>query len=181
MRRLFGPILALFVALTPSCLGGQTGQPSSGSCDLRPLPVAETWRGRTAQELAAAFEGTHHATLDWMEEDTPAADTTAVPFDDAISISISATTVAGVVDSCVGTLDIPVQLEISTTESGLGESGIAVLTFSELAPVLSAHLSFDGTKLSVEAQLTQTDAALAPHGWLVPRVAGTPGGSASLR
>ncbi|HVJ15635.1 MAG TPA: hypothetical protein VM686_09340 [Polyangiaceae bacterium] len=181
-RRLLGPITALLLALTPSCLGGQTGQPDSATgCEPRALPVGSSWQGRTAAELAAAFEGTHRASLDWREEALSSQQQTPVAFEDAIAISIRASGAAGTLVSCDRALDIAVQVEVTTSESGLRESGIGTLSFTKVEPVLTAELSFDGATLVLFATMTQTDAALAPQGWFVPQVAGAPGGSARIR
>jgi hypothetical protein len=182
MRKLrwFGPALALWVALTPSCLGGQTGQPTSGRCGT--TTADDTWRGRTVQELAAAFEGSHRATLQWNEEALEAKEKTPVDFSDEITLTVDATAATGTVVSCNLELDVEVTVEVTTSQSGLSQRGIGTLTFGEdLASVLTAQLSFDGSTLRVDAALTQTDAATAPQGWLSPEVMGTPGRSASFR
>jgi hypothetical protein len=183
MRRPLGPITALLVAFTPSCLGGQTGQPDSATaCEPHALAVGSTWQGRTARELADAFEGEHRASLAWREEESWAAeDETPVAFEDEITIAIHAAGAAGTLVSCDHALDIVVQVEVATTESGLKDSGIGTLSFTQVDPVLTAQLSFDGATLVLNAGMTQTEAAAPPQGWLVPQVAGAPGGSAAIR
>ncbi len=59
---------ALLITLS-SCLGGQTGQPTAASCDGRGVATDEALSGVTPLQFAAAFAGTHTATLAWETPD----------------------------------------------------------------------------------------------------------------
>ncbi len=130
-------------------------------------------------ELAQAFKGSHRATLHWLEEPIGSSLATPVAFDDSVSIAIEYRSSAAPSTGCGGDLEIPVAVEIVTTESALSDHGVGTLRFSDTTLPLRAQLTFEGAVVSVNAALSETALAEAPTGTLEPHTADAPGGSAT--
>src|SRR4051812_44797032 len=74
------------------CLGGQTGQPDSATCDpTAPSGVQpdQDYGGITPRALAQAFVGTHRAPLLWRTGQLGAADSQPVGAADEITLVVS--------------------------------------------------------------------------------------------
>lgn len=130
-------------------------------------------------ELAQALNGSHQAPLHWAEEPIGSSHATPVTFDDRISIAVEYLGDSATSSSCGGDLEVPVAVEIVTTESMLSDQGVGSLRFSGTTSPLRAQLTFAGTVVSVDAALTEAELAEAPRGTLEPHTADAPGGSAN--
>lgn len=173
-----GLVGALIAALTPSCLGGQTGQPDSLDCSAMSKGADAEWRGSTVGQLGQAFAGAHTGALRWVEEPPGSAQSTPIAFDDSVTIDIRYLGGSAMVNQCGGDLDMPVTVEVTTATSALSDRGAGTLSFAGTTRPLRATLTFDGAALSVNATLMETTAAQAPQGSLEPHADDTPGGSA---
>ena len=131
--------------LFSACLGGQTGQPASASCQTTGaiVPPDQDYRGITPRALAQAFVGTHSAPLQWRTGALAAADSQQVGASDEITFVISYSDVAGTTgNDCFPQLSVEVAVDITTRDTGLHESGTLTLAASggQIEPV-----SFTGT------------------------------------
>lgn len=172
-RRWFGSALLLLLAAAPSCLGGQTGQPSALNCEPVLLSPCDTWEGLTAEELASTFEGTQRATLSWVERGESV-------LTEELIITVDPSGATGTERYCGTMLDLEVAVEIATSDSGLLERGVATLSFDSWDTV-DATMKFHGSTLDLSGNLSAMEVGEAPRGTVTPRPPGTPGTSGSYR
>jgi hypothetical protein len=168
----------LLATLTSSCLGGQTGQPTSANCEKEPLGDA-AWYGFTSEQLGRAFEGEHAAPLFWLQEPAGSATTQLVGLDDSLSLRLRYEGTSGVLD-CNSRLEIPMALELSTSNSALSDGGSAVLVFTDAERPLRASISFVGSAVAVSGMMSESAAGEPPEGTLQPRTGDAPGAWASF-
>jgi hypothetical protein len=172
------PIWALiFAALTASCLGGQTGQPTSGHCQSETLDADTEFEGFTAEQLGHAFEGTHTAPLHWMKE--PAGSASPLAFDDTLTLRLRYEGAPGVLD-CSSLFEVPVTLELSTSNSELTDQGATALVFSDTQQPLRAFISFGGSVVAVSGTVAEIAVGEPPEGTLQPHTGDAPGAWASF-
>jgi hypothetical protein len=144
-------------ALATACLGGQTGQPTAASCDPTALEPGGSWHGTTVRAAAQAFDGVYSAGLEWREEPRSSTTQTPVDFVDSLQLTITYSNEEAT-RTCSDQLSVPVALLLSSSASGLVESGNATLTITSLSQPQSATLHFQGSRLSLDATLTPPQA-----------------------
>lgn len=163
-------------ALATACLGGQTGQPTSGSgCDSTELEPGDSWHGATVRATAQAFEGTYSARLEWQEEPRSSTLQTPVALVDSIQLTITYSNEEAT-RSCADELSVPVSVSLSSSASGLVDSGKGTLTLSSGSPEGAATLHFGSQRVSLDAMLTPPRA----QGSLDAHDLALPGGSATF-
>ena len=120
-------VLACLGLLGGCSSGGQTGQPTSGSC-LRVVRVDEPVEGVSAQQLLAVFGGDHSATLQWASADQ---------VDQEITVHIAASPADSEANSCEHALLVPIVVAFATGDGKFLDSGATQLSaaFGSLEPV----------------------------------------------
>lgn len=161
----------LWAALATACLGGQTGQPSSASCDTRELSSSAAWSDSTVSAAAAAFVGTHEAPLSWQPG--------VVGFQDRLQMTIfyegkSARS------ACDGRLKVPVTVRLTSSDSGIDESGAAMLEIAGSSGALVGDLGYSGERLVLDVRLSEVAAGIRLAGDLRALDEDLPGASAGL-
>jgi hypothetical protein len=170
----------LLAALTASCLGGQTGQPTAGHCQSKAQAADAEWGGLTVEQLARAFAGTHTAPLYWIEEPIGSTTHTPVAFDDMLTLRVRYEGAPGELVDCDSRLEVPVALELATSNSELTDQGAAVLVFGDTQQPLRAFISFGGSVVAVSGTVSETAAGEPPEGTLQPHTGDAPGAWASF-
>lgn len=159
---------ALGSLLLTACLGGQTGQPGSLDC----AGVGSD------SDAAKAFVGNYAAGLSWQEEPLDTASPTVVTLDDTVQLTIGSDS-APVVAEC-GDLRIPVTVVLTTTTSGISESGDAEIVLSGPTKPLRGRLVFQGTRVHLNVTLLEHSAGMTPEGALEALDSDLPGAAATL-
>lgn len=177
-RSSFSFVGVLLAAVATSCLGGQTGQPTSANCHKQLLSGA-TWQGFTSEQLGRAFEGEHVAPLFWLQEPAGSATTQLVGLDDSLTLRLRYEGASGVLD-CNSRLEVPMALELSTSNSALSDGGSAVLVLTDAQRPLRAFISFGGSVVAVSGMMSESAAGEPPEGTLQPRTGDAPGAWASF-
>jgi hypothetical protein len=165
-------------ALLAGCLGGQTGQPTAGSCGT-PLSSSSEWSGTTVGAAVAAFAGTYEAPLQWHAEPRGASTLTPVDLQDSLQLSI-VYDAASASSDCANRLRVPVTLTLSTSQSGIVESGGATLELTRPVAAMTGSLSYDGERVALGATLAEVAAGVSLAGDLDSLAEGLPGASASF-
>jgi hypothetical protein len=162
----------LFGVLATACLGGQTGQPGSAtSCDNHQLSSSAEWGDTTVRAAAATFAGTYDAPLLWQP--------ITADFQDRLQLSIfydggSASR------GCSGRLVVPVTVTLTTSESGIAESGAATLEIAVASAGLVGDLSYAGERVALDARLTEVAAGVSLAGDFESLDEDLPGASAGF-
>jgi hypothetical protein len=173
-----GAVGVLLAALLAGCLGGQTGQPSSLQCGSQ-LSSSSEWSGTTVGVAAAAFTGTYQAPLQWQQESRFASTHTPVDVQDSVELTIAYENASANPD-CGGGLRVPVVVTLTTSASGIAESGDAVLAIPPSRGALTGSLSYGSQRLGLDATLSEVSAGVSLTGGFESRVEGSPGASASF-
>lgn len=158
--------------LLSSCLGGQTGQPDVATC-------VDVWSASKARAAAKAFVGTYEAQLQWQEEPLGSTETTPVALDDNAELTI-ASDGEPVTGHCSAPLRVPVTVTLSTTTSGVTESGEAELVLGGATEPLQGRLVFSGGRVQLEVTLFEHSAGKTPQGGLDALDSDLPGAAATL-
>jgi hypothetical protein len=174
-----GAIGVLSAALAGACLGGQTGQPTAASCDSAQLSASAEWGDTTVAAAAEAFAGTYEAPLLWQQEPLSASNHTPVDLQDSLQLTL-AYNGASVLRDCADRLTLPVTVTLTTSESGIAESGDATLELSRSAGVLAGDLSYESDRLALDATLSEVAAGVALTGDFDSLDQELPGASASF-
>lgn len=169
----------LMAALLGGCLGGQTGQPSSLECGPAELSAAAAWSGTTVGAASATFARTYEAPLLWQEEPRGMATHTAVALEDSLRLSI-AYDGGSAERNCSDQLTVPVTVTLSTSDSGISETGDARLVLSGPGGSLTANLTYDSKRVTLYASLVEAGAAVSFKGGVDSLAIGLPGASASF-
>src|SRR6185295_2469825 len=104
-----GAILALASALTTACLGGQTGQPTSGAaCDARALAPNDVWQDTTVAVAAQAFVGSYVLGLGWQQQTLAAPSNVQLPLEDELTLSIAYSGASASTNCDNAPLEVPV-------------------------------------------------------------------------
>lgn len=165
-----GGVGVLLAALGSGCLGGQTGQPSSGTCDRDSVPASATWGGTTVGAAAKAFDGPYEAPLLWQ---------TGMSSAEQLRLTI-AHDAGSILRNCVNQLHVPVTVNVTTSESGISESGDATLELSISSDTVTGTLKYESERLVLTATLTQVSSGVALKGDLDALDPKLPGTSASF-
>jgi hypothetical protein len=177
-----GAVGVLFAALATACLGGQTGQPTSGGPSCAPSDVSPTasWSGTTVEAAAQALEGPYTGSLRWQVE--PRSTTTHTPVDlaDNALLALVYTGATASKNDCGDQLIVPVFVTLSTSSSGLAETGEATLTIVHLAQGLVGNLHYESNRVRLDATLPDAGAAAALRVSLDALDPALPGASASV-
>ncbi|HKY38712.1 MAG TPA: hypothetical protein VJN18_22370 [Polyangiaceae bacterium] len=174
-----GAIGVLSAALAAACLGGQTGQPSSASCGSAELSSPAAWADTTVGAAAEAFAGAYEAPLLWRDEPRTASAPTPIDLQDRLQLTIAYDGARATRD-CEGRLHVPVTVTVTTSESGIAESGGATLDLSRSMGVLAGHLSYDSDRVALDAALAEVAAGVSIAGGFDALDPELPGASASF-
>jgi hypothetical protein len=172
-------VWSLLAVVPTSCLGGQTGQPQAAACEAKQVSAGEKWGDLTVAERARAFEGHYSATLQWFAEPPTDSSQTPVAAHDSISIDVSYDGTDARTDCSMSMLQIPVHVEVSTSESNFHESGVVDLRL-ESAASLSGQLELHGMHAAIDADLVGVASGASPSGTVVPIEGDAPGGWAQF-
>jgi len=182
-------LAVLSVALMSACLGGQTGQPgelaSGGHCDPVPLSPTSPWRNTTVEAAATTFVGSYKAGLQWQQEPSSAAEHTPVDFTDSVQINV-AYDGAQAIRNCNDQLTVPVTVAVTTSQSGIHESGAGSIQLSSTAAGgagssgLTGTLTYDGSRIRLGATVLEASLGAAPWGGFDALDAALPGASAAF-
>lgn len=158
---------ALLSCLVVGCLGGQTGQPTSGSdsCDhVRSIASDDAWEGTTPARIGRIFEGTHEASLEWLDESSGKAE--PVEHEDRVFITIEYEGAAAELFGCQ--LDVPVTIAVETASSDILERGAGRLWLATSAEPLTAGFALATDGIALEGELKESNGDIALSGNLMP-------------
>ena len=113
------------------------------------------------QAAARAFEGAYAAGLLWQVEPRAAVAHTAVDLRDSIQLSITYGSVTATRD-CVDQLKVPVSVTLTTSASGLADSGDATLAIQRWSEGLVGTLHYESKLVRLDATLREIAAGSAP-------------------
>ena len=164
---------ALCIALTVSCGGGQTGQPGDGSCRVTTVSSDSSFESSTVAERARSFSGVQRAKLRWQRS-VPGVDTPA-PVDLVDGVTLNVVYEGASATLACDSLTVPVTLTVTSTASGIAETGPALLRFALGGSPHSATIEYSSVTLSLTAQLSETNDGVSPSGRLEPRTQRAPG------
>jgi hypothetical protein len=146
----------LVTVLATGCLGGQTGHSRGTSCDSEAVEPAAAWGGSTVLDAAQVFEGTYAASLQWQVEPRSATTHTPVESFDSVQLTINYDGATGS-NSCAGVLSVPVTVTLTSSGSGLAESGSGTLSITPASGgALVGTLRFETPRVRVDATLDAT-------------------------
>lgn len=160
-----GVVLALAAASATACLGGQTGEPGSGlpACPPQQVVATAPWQGTTVKAAVQVFTGQYRTPLQWQQERLGASDNPPVAFQDDLTLTVDYVDADARV-ACNGKLDAPVTVTVTTSASGLAESGAGNLEVVSTSGALSAVLSFELGRVSIDAGLAPVATGTPPSG-----------------
>lgn len=176
-----GAVGVLAAALATACLGGQTGQPFSddvGECEEQLSPTA-AWSDTTVEAAARAFEGTYASGLQWQAESRAASSHSSIEFEDGAQLSVSYGGEQARQD-CPAQLIVPVTVTLTTTNSGVVDSGVGKLTIVRSSQTLVGSLHYESELVRLDATLDEAAAATAPRGAFDALDSSLPGASATF-
>jgi len=174
-----GAIGVLSAALAAGCLGGQTGQPTSASCDRAEVSSSAAWGDTTVGAAVGALAGTYEASLLWREEPRSTSTYTPIDLQDGLELTIGYDGDSAVED-CNGWLQVPVEVTLSTSESGIAESGRATLSISRSSGPSSGNLRYEGERVVLVATLSEVATGVSVTGGVDALDPELPGASASF-
>jgi hypothetical protein len=166
-----GAIGVLSAALATACLGGQTGQPGSLHCNNSQLSPSAAWGDTTVRAGAEALAGTYEVPLIWQ----PA----ALDLEDNLQLTIVYDGGSALRD-CNDRLRVPVTVTLTTSESGIAESGDATLELPGPSSALAGSLSYEGERVALDATLAEVAGGVALAGSFESLDEDLPGASASF-
>jgi len=175
-----GAVAVLWATLAAACLGGQTGQPDSLNCGSATLSSSAAWGSTTVEAAARAFEGTYAAGLVWQQEPRSAADHTAVQLQDSVQLSLAYAGGKATRDDCVEGLRVPVSVTLTTSASGIADSGETTLTIQQSSQGLVGKLSYDRPRIRLDVTLRELATGVAPVGSFDAVDTNLPGASANF-
>jgi len=177
-----GAVGVLWAALAAGCLGGQTGQPTSdrGYCEPTQLAPSANWSGTTVEAAAKAFEVPYTGSVQWQVEARTAATHTPVDFPDSALLAIVYTGASASTNDCFAQLTVPVSVTLSTSQSGIEESGDATLSIRRSSQGLAASLQYESKRIRLDATLPDPDSGGAPSVTFDALDPSLPGASASF-
>lgn len=186
-QALRGARAVLLATLVSACLGGQTGQPgetTAAHCDP-PVQLSPTsaWSGTTVQAAVTTFAGSYRAGLQWQQE--PGSDPRHTPIDFADGAQINvAYDGADATQNCLDQLTVPVTVAVTTSQSGIDESGRGSLVLWRNAAGgagssrLTGSLTYGSSRIDLSATILEASLDAAPSGGFDSRDAALPGASA---
>jgi hypothetical protein len=177
-----GAVGVLAAALATACLGGQTGQPSSddvSQCEAIQLSPTAAWGGTTVEAAVHTFEGTYSSGLQWQAESRVATAPSLIELEDGAQLSVSYGGEQAQRD-CGGQLIAPVVVTLTTTHSGLVDSGVGKLTLVRSSQALVGSLHYESKLVRLDAALDEAAAAMPPRGGFDALDSSLPGASATF-
>jgi hypothetical protein len=111
---------------------------------------------------ARAFEGTYSAGLQWRAEPRSATATTVIDLQDGVELVIAYEDAQGW--DCIGQLNVPVSVTLTTSASGVSETGVGTLSIQRSSQGLIGSLHAETETLKLDATLREAAAGLAPQG-----------------
>jgi hypothetical protein len=174
-----GAIGVLSAALATACLGGQTGEPTSGGCPGTQVSSSAAWGKTTVGAAAEAFAGTYEAPLLWHEEPRSASTQPPLDFEDRLQLTIAYDDASAIRD-CASGLHVPVTVTLTSSESGIAESGDAWIELSRSSAPLVGNLSYESDRVTLDARLEEVSGGVTLAGDLDSLDEDLPGASASF-
>jgi hypothetical protein len=165
--------------LFSACEGGQTGQPGVGSnaaCDSPwvPVPADQGVASISPRQLAQACVGHYTAPLLWSAAaDGPDSGVAT----DEIRVDISYAGADGSANECA--MRVEVTVEITTRDSGVHETGTALLQ-APLGALLPASFDLSGRDVDASVELRVEAGQVVISGGLQSRTSSTPSTSAQF-
>jgi hypothetical protein len=139
------------------CLGGQTGQPTVGTCDSRTLDLDEPVRGVTPSEFMAAFEGVHVVPLSWNVSG-------GAGIEDQLTLELRRRDGATPFLNCGNGLEVTMDLSLTTRDYGVLERREIVVS-GGAGQLEEASILVRGARVTLDADLAVVDGEV--------RIAGT--------
>jgi hypothetical protein len=90
----------------------------------------------------------------WQQEPLSSSTQTPVDLEDQLLLTI-AYDGADAIRDCGGVLSVPVTVTLTTSESGIAESGDATLELSPSSGALAGSLSYESDRLALDAMLAE--------------------------
>lgn len=174
-----GAVGVLWAALATACLGGQTGQPDSLECGATQLSPTASWSRTTVQGAAQSFDGTYNSGLRWQVEARSATTNPPVDLQDSAQLTISYRGAPARRD-CADQLEVPVSVTLTSSDSGLAESGQTTLTISRSSQGLVGELHFESPRIKLDATLPELGTGNPPLASFDALDPSLPGASASF-
>ncbi len=131
------------------------------------------------EAAAQTFEVPYTVNLQWHVEPHTSPDHTPVDFPDSALLAIVYTGATASRD-CLDQLEVPVSVTLSTSESGIAESGNATLLLSRSSRGLQGKLSYQGKRVRLTAELPDPASSALPLASLDALDSDLPGASASF-
>jgi len=176
LRRVMGVLL--LAALAAGCLGGQTGQPSSATCEQTEVSPSASWSNTTVELAAQAFEGTYSAGLRWQVEPRGSNTQTPVELEDSLQLTITYGGTQAKTNICGNQLSVPVSVMLTTSASGVADTAEGTLSIERAPQGLVANLYAESTLIRLHATLQEAALGAAPDGSFDALDANQPGASA---
>ena len=127
------------------------------------LSPTEVWSNTTVEAAARAFEATYASSLQWQAESRSATSHRSIELEDAARLTISYDGDEATRD-CNDQLSIPVLVTLSTTESGLADSGVGGLTIVRSSRALTGSLRYESKLVRLDATLDEAAVATVLRG-----------------
>jgi hypothetical protein len=131
------------------------------------------------QAAAQVFERSYRAGLLWQAEPRGASLQTPLELEDNIQLDL-AYRGAKARRGCADQLQVPVSVTLSTSASGIAETGEATLIIDRSSQGLIGTLHYESARVRLDASLTEVAPAQAPVGSFDALDPNLPGASASF-
>jgi len=159
VRRLKGFLLVLACCPIGACLGGQTGEPTSGDCTTSAVRWQQAIDGVSPEQLALAYQGEHRVNLHWSKD--PAAITQSV------TLTLNYPQQSATTNDCHGPLSVSVNFSLQADDGTLIESANGSLS-AERGTLQPATLSGSGQHFRIAAKFSQAASKVLVSGTLGP-------------
>lgn len=162
-----GAALALCAALTAcDLLGGQTGEPTAAHCGPDQVTATSAWASTTVVAAVQRFVGQYSTPLQWQTKALGESDNAVVAFPDDLVLKVEyAAASASPAITCQDSLRVHVTVALTTSASGIAESGDGILEIvSGASGALTAQLIYASAALSLDAGLVPVESAQPPSG-----------------
>jgi hypothetical protein len=163
LRRLKGSWLVLAGWLGGACLGGQTGEPTSGHCSEADAPWQVSVNGVSPEQLALAYRGEHRVKLHWSKD--------PVGITNAVTLTLDSREQSGTV-ACNDWLAVPVTFSLNADDGTIIEAGQGSLSAAR-GMLQPAWLSGRGQTFLIVGTFSQEAGDVIVSGTLGPLVDAT--------
>ncbi|HYP75102.1 MAG TPA: hypothetical protein VER12_04070 [Polyangiaceae bacterium] len=163
LRRRKGYWLVLAGWLGGACLGGQTGEPTSGHCSEADAPWQVSVNGVSPEQLALAYRGEHRVKLHWSKD--------PVGITDAVTLTLAPREQSGTI-VCNNLLSVPVTFSLQADDGTVIEAGQGSLSAAR-GMLQPAWLSGRGRTFLIVGTFSQAAGDVIVSGTLGPLVDAT--------